>query len=217
MEECPHVMLSGPGAEAFAREVGIESTPREFFHTERRWRDLLAAKAREAGGETAPNTVDEGGPGGLASGGERGSSSAGGPESEAGTVGAVALDSRGLLVAGTSTGGSANKKWGRIGDSPVIAAGTYAGSHCGVSCTGWGEYFIRHAVAHDIQARMAYLGLSLREAARQVVMEKLEAERKGLGGIVALDRTGSVAMTFNTRGMYRGWADQDGRVEVAIY
>lgn len=215
MEACPHVMLSGPGAEAFAREMGIEATPPEFFHTDRRWRDLLAAKAREAGGETAPNTVDGDAPGSGRPGGRTRAPSPEGPET--GTVGAVALDAEGLLVAGTSTGGSANKKWGRIGDSPIIGAGTYAGSHCGVSCTGWGEYFIRHAVAHDIQARMAYLEISLREAAGQVVMERLEAVRKGLGGIVALDREGNVAMTFNTRGMYRGWADQDGRVEVAIY
>ena len=200
MERSPHVMLSGAGAESFAREMGIESTPPEFFHTERRWKDLQTAKARETQGIGAPNTVD-----------------AEGPEENSGTVGAVALDSQGLLVAGTSTGGSANKKWGRIGDSPVIGAGTYAGSHCGVSCTGWGEYFIRHAVGHDIQARMAYLGISLREATHQVIMEKLEAHRPGLGGVVAMDREGNVEMTFNTRGMYRGWVDQDGRLEVGIY
>lgn len=231
MERCPHVMLSGKGAEAFAREMGMESTPADFFYTERRWNDLLAARARDEMGDDAPNTVDLEDAGALAAGAEplapvegpRG----GGSSSEAisseelarnsGTVGAVALDAGGTLVAGTSTGGSANKKWGRIGDSPVIAAGTYAGSHCGVSCTGWGEYFIRHAVAHDIQARMAYLGVSLRDATRQVVMEKLEAHRKGLGGVVAMDRHGNLEMTYNTRGMYRGWVDQDGHLEVAIF
>jgi len=221
MEACPHVMLAGAGAEAFARTVGLESTPQDFFYTERRWNDLQAAKAREAQGEDAPNTVDVEDAGALAAGAEPLSPPPPtGPEEvkdNSGTVGAVALDSRGTLVAGTSTGGSANKKWGRIGDSPVIGAGTYAGSHCGVSCTGWGEYFIRHAVAHDIQARMAYLGLSLKDATRQVVMEKLEAHRKGLGGVVAMDRNGNVEMTFNTRGMYRGWVDQDGRVEVLIW
>lgn len=231
MERCPHVMLSGPGAETFAREMGMESTPAEFFHTERRWNELLAAQAREAKGDGAPNTVDLQDAGALAAGaeplaaapqtgGEGASSPATSPEDlkeNSGTVGAVALDAQGLLVAGTSTGGSANKKWGRIGDSPIIAAGTYAGSHCGVSCTGWGEYFIRHAVAHDVQARMAYLGISLREATHQVVMEKLEAHRSGLGGIVAMDRDGNLEMTYNTRGMYRGWVDQDGRIEVAIY
>jgi len=111
----------------------------------------------------------------------------------------------------------ANKRWGRVGDSPIIGAGTYAGSHCGVSCTGWGEYFIRNAVAHDIQARMAYLGTSLAEAVRQVVLEKLEAQRKGLGGVVAMDREGNGRMGFNTRGMYRGWVGEDGRVRVAVY
>jgi L-asparaginase / beta-aspartyl-peptidase len=200
MEGCPHVMLSGPGAETFARERGLEMMEPDFFFTQRRWDALQAAREREGRGDTVPNTLD------LESG-----------RYSSGTVGAVALDPQGRLVAGTSTGGSANKKWGRIGDSPVVGAGTYAGSHCGVSCTGWGEYFIRHAVAHDIQARMAYLGLSLKEAAHQVIMEKLEAERPGLGGIVAMDRDGHVEMCFNTQGMYRGWVDQEGKVRVAIY
>jgi len=199
MERCPHVMLSGAGAESFAAEMGLEAMDPGYFFTQRRWDALQEARAREAKGETVPNTLDL----------EAGHAS--------GTVGAVALDPRGRLVAGTSTGGSANKKWGRIGDSPVVGAGTYAGSHCGVSCTGWGEYFIRHAVAHDIQARMAYLGISLKEAAHQVVMERLEAERPGLGGIVAMDRSGSVEMCFNTQGMYRGWVDEEGRIQVAIY
>jgi L-asparaginase / beta-aspartyl-peptidase len=200
MEKCPHVMLSGAGAQAFAREMGMESEEPNYFFTQRRWDALQAAREREAQGDAVPNTLD------LEAG-----------RFSSGTVGAVALDSGGRLVAGTSTGGSANKKWGRIGDSPIVGAGTYAGSHCGVSCTGWGEYFIRHAVAHDIQARMAYLGLSLKEAAHQVIMEKLEAERPGLGGVVAMDRDGYVEMCFNTQGMYRGWVDQEGRIRVAIY
>lgn len=224
MEDCPHVMLSGAGAEAFAREVGIEATPADFLFTQRRWDDLQAAKAREARGVGAPNTVDIEDALAKAAGAEPPDGiNIGAPISQAelkdnsGTVGAVALDASGLLVAGTSTGGSANKKWGRIGDSPVIGSGTYAGSHCGVSCTGWGEYFIRHAVAHDIQARMAYLGISLKESTDQVIMEKLEAQRRGLGGVVAMDREGNIEMSFNTRGMYRGWVDQAGRIQVAIY
>lgn len=226
MEDCPHVMLSGSGAEAFAREMGMEAPEAEFFFTQRRWDDLQAAKAREALGNAAPNTVDVDDALALAAGAEPSEDTAGitdAPLSEAelkdnsGTVGAVALDASGSLVAGTSTGGSANKKWGRVGDSPIIGSGTYAGSHCGVSCTGWGEYFIRHAVAHDIQARMAYLGLSLHGAAEQVVMEKLEAQRKGLGGVAAMDRDGNIEMSFNTRGMYRGWVDQTGQIQVAIY
>jgi beta-aspartyl-peptidase (threonine type) len=241
MEDCPHVMLSGTGAEGFAAEAGLELESPEYFFTQRRWDDLQAARRREAEGESTPNTVDVDDaqalntgatPLGLDfgtredAGGDDPSAqsdpSAGEPTAEdvrhrSGTVGAVALGRNGSLVAGTSTGGSANKKWGRIGDSPVIAAGTYAGSHCGVSCTGWGEYFIRHAVAHDIQARMAYLDVSLREATRQVVMENLEGHRRGLGGVVAMDREGHVEMCFNTRGMYRGWVDQNGRIEVGIY
>lgn len=221
MERCPHVMLAGAGAEAFARTVGIESTPADYFFTQRRWNDLLAAREREASGYRVPNTVDLDAGAGAAGAGTPPGLDFGTSQAElkdnSGTVGAVALDASGMLVAGTSTGGTANTKWGRIGDSPVIGAGTYAGSHCGVSCTGWGEYFIRHAVAHDVQARMAYLGISLREAAHQVVMEKLEAARRGLGGLCAMDREGNVEMAFNTRGMYRGWVDQDGRIQVAIY
>lgn len=221
MEDCPHVMLSGAGAEAFARERGLAAEPPEYFFTQRRWDDLQEARAREAAGEGRPNTVDLEDAQALAAGAEPAGPGSAGDDSadrlRSGTVGAVALDQAGTLVAGTSTGGSANKKWGRIGDSPVVGAGTYAGSHCGVSCTGWGEYFIRHAVAHDIQARMAYLGLTLREASQQVVMETLEEHRKGLGGVVGMDRDGHLEMCFNTQGMYRGWVDETGRIEVAIF
>ena len=221
MEDCPHVMLAGKGAENFAREMGLVPEDPEFFFTQRRWDDLQAAKAREAQGEGRPNTVDVDDALALAAGAEP----AGTPPSTAdeevklrsGTVGAVALDQAGSLVAGTSTGGSANKKWGRIGDSPVVAAGTYAGSHCGVSCTGWGEYFIRHAVSYDLQARMKYLGASLREAAEQVIMGTLERHRSGLGGLVAMDVDGYIEMCFNTRGMYRGWTDEGGQIRVAIF
>jgi beta-aspartyl-peptidase (threonine type) len=205
-DRCPFVMLTGSGADAFAREHGLEVQEPSFFFTQRRWDDLQRAKAREAARKDAwdpearPNTVD-----------------AQPDESRSGTVGAVALDSRGRLVAGTSTGGSANKKWGRIGDSPQIGAGTYAGSHCGVSCTGWGEYFIRNVVAFDIQARMAYRGRSLSEACGEVIHKVLETQRKGLGGVVALDRGGNVEMCFNTQGMYRGWINEEGRVWVGIY
>jgi len=232
MEDCPHVMLSGAGAGEFARTVGMEAVPAEFLFTERRWDDLQAAKAREAAGGNAPNTVDMeealaiaagaqppediniGAPIGLQTGPQISETEL---KDNSGTVGAVALDADGMLVAGTSTGGSANKKWGRIGDSPVIGAGTYAGSHCGVSCTGWGEYFIRHAVAHDIQARMAYLGISLKDSTDQVIMQKLEAERRGLGGVCAMDREGNIEFSFNTQGMYRGWVNEAGEIQVAIY
>ncbi len=210
LEKCPHVMLSGPGADSFAREQGLVVEDPAWFVTERRRDDLRKARAREAQGSDRPNTVDGSDP--PADVPPRAPT-----RDTTGTVGAVALDAAGLLVAGTSTGGMANKKWGRVGDSPIIGAGTYAGSHCAVSCTGWGEYFIRNAVAHDIQARMAYLGVSLEEAVRQVVLEKLEAQRKGLGGVVAMDRAGNGRMGFNTLGMYRGWVGEEGRVRVAVY
>ena len=134
-----------------------------------------------------------------------------------GTVGVVALDREGAIAAGTSTGGMTNKKWGRIGDSPIIGAGTYAGARCGVSSTGWGEYFIRNVVAYDICARMAYKGISLQAAANEVVMERLESQEENTGGIVALDAGGHVVMTFNTPGMYRGYVGEDGTVVTEIY
>lgn len=225
MEECPHVFLTGEGAEAFARKVGIEVTPNEWFVTPRRLEALESARAREAVGDSTPNTVSrppdvpaaEEEPERPDVAGTGGSDDPLTPADFAGTVGAVALDREGRIVAGTSTGGMANKKWGRVGDSPVIGSGTYASSRCGVSCTGWGEFFIRNAVAHDIDARMAYLGVSLSEAAHQVIHETLESQLTGLGGIVALDGEGHVEMAWNTAGMYRGWIGADGRFEVGIY
>ncbi|MFN0245666.1 MAG: isoaspartyl peptidase/L-asparaginase family protein [Kofleriaceae bacterium] len=133
-----------------------------------------------------------------------------------GTVGAVALDRDGALAAGTSTGGMTNKRWGRVGDSPLIGAGTYANATCAVSATGHGEHFIRHAVAYDICARVKYLGVSLETAAHQVVMEDL-VRAKGDGGVIALDREGTVTMPFNSQGMYRGTIGEDGVPRVAIY
>ena len=134
-----------------------------------------------------------------------------------GTVGVVALARDGTLAAGTSTGGTTNKQWGRIGDSPIIGAGTYADDRCGVSGTGWGEYFIRNVVAYDICARMRYEGLTLAQAAHAMIMERLEEQAEDTGGVVALDSEGHVIMTFNTVGMYRGYVDADGQVETAIY
>lgn len=189
MEASPHVMLSGPGAEQFARERGLGLVDPAYFYTERRWRALQ--RAREAEGRT---------------GGEG-----------HGTVGVIALDRDGRIAAGTSTGGTTNKRWGRIGDSPIIGAGTYAGEHCGISSTGVGEYFIRNVVAFDICARVDYRGISLEQAAHEVVMERLESQEPETGGIVGLDSDGNVVMMFNTTGMYRGYIDADGRVTTAIY
>lgn len=187
MEASPHIMLAGEGAEHFGRQQGATMVPDEYFFTQRRWEALQRAREREQ--EAAGH----------------------------GTVGAVALDKAGNLAAGTSTGGMTNKKFGRVGDSPIIGAGTYADNQtCAVSCTGHGEYFIRAAVAHDISALMAYQGLPLQEAAREVVMEKL-VELGGTGGVIAIDRRGHIAMPFNTAGMYRGYVDENGRVVVEIY
>ena len=187
MEASPHVLLAGGGAEQFARDQGFELVSKDYFFTQRRWDSLQRAKER----------AEE--------------------PAEQGTVGAVALDLAGNLAAGTSTGGRTNKHFGRIGDSPIIGAGTYADNQtCAVSATGHGEYFIRAAVAHDIGALMAYQGLSVREAAHEVVMEKLVA-LGGSGGVIALDWEGHIAMPFTTEGMYRGIVDEQGRVEVLIY
>ncbi|HET7276346.1 MAG TPA: isoaspartyl peptidase/L-asparaginase [Longimicrobiaceae bacterium] len=199
MEESPHVFMAGAGAETFGREQGVEMVPEEYFYTERRWESLQRAKAEE-NGETAAAT------GGLWNAQTR----------KYGTVGAVALDQQGNLAAGTSTGGMTNKKWGRIGDAPVIGAGTYAGENCGVSATGHGEYFIRSVVAYDICAISKYLNVSIEEAANTVVMEKL-VEFGGSGGVIAMDGQGNVAMPFNSTGMYRGYMGQDGTAVVEIY
>ena len=185
MERSPHVMLGGEGAERFAREQGMPSMPREYFFTERRWKELQDAQAAEKRAR------------------------------EFGTVGAVVLDRRGRLAAGTSTGGMTNKKWGRIGDSPVIGAGTYANERCAVSGTGWGEYYIKNAVAYDICARVEYADVPIATAAGDVVMTKLPRQQKDTGGVIAMDGEGHLAMPFNTAIMYRGWIDQDGRVTVA--
>ena len=137
-------------------------------------------------------------------------------EEKFGTVGCVALDQNGNIAAGTSTGGMTNKKWGRIGDSPIIGAGTYANNKtCGVSSTGWGEYFIRGVVAHDISAMMEYGGKSLKESANHVIHHKL-TELGGSGGIIALDQKGNMVMEFNTEGMYRGYMNEDS-LSILIY
>lgn len=204
MEESPHVLLSGAGAEEFARLQGVTMVDPEYFHTERRWRQLQEAQADEAAqdGSETTDSAAAGDPGGARS---------------FGTVGVIALDRAGSLAAGTSTGGTTNKRWGRVGDSPIVGAGTYAGPGCGVSGTGTGEYFIRNVVAYDICARVRYQGVSLAEAAHAVVMERLEAQAPDLGGVIALDGDGNVVMTFNTPGMYRGYIGPDGDARTALY
>jgi L-asparaginase / beta-aspartyl-peptidase len=192
MEHSDYVLLSGSGAEEFALTRGFQFVPRSYFHTAARWRQL--ERIRGGDGELSPLTI-----------------------SHVGTVGAVARDSRGRLAAATSTGGMTGKRYGRIGDSPVIGAGTYADDRsCAVSATGHGEIFIRAAVAHDICARMRFGGRTLDEAVREVVLGELPA-LGGEGGVVAIDRHGRVAMEFNSEGMFRASRVRGGDANVAIY
>ena len=196
MTDSVHVMLMGDGAEQFARDHDIAFEDDDYFFTEYRWQQLQKAKATDNGETTFLSET---------------------PDHWFSTVGAVALDAHGNLAAGTSTGGMTNKRWGRVGDSPIIGAGTYADNRsCAVSATGHGEYFIRATVARDICARVQYTDVSLAKAADQVVNRKL-VEMGGSGGIIALDPQGNIALTFNTPGMYRASIDTKGKVTVAIY
>jgi beta-aspartyl-peptidase (threonine type) len=193
MEQSPHVLLTAAGAEEFALEQGIELVPGTYFYTERRWRQLEQAQAGE---RTAAADIDIG---------------------YFGTVGAVARDQDGNLAAATSTGGMTNKRWGRVGDSPIIGAGTYAdNASCAVSATGSGEYFIRAVVAHEICARVRLTGATAAEAAHAVIHGTLR-ELGGDGGVIVVDRDGGLTLTFNTEGMFRGARDSSGRREIAIY
>jgi len=192
MEHSDYVLLSGSGAEEFALTRGFQFVPRSYFYTAARWRQL--ERIRGGDGELSPLTI-----------------------SHVGTVGAVARDSGGRLAAATSTGGMTGKRYGRIGDSPVIGAGTYADDRsCAVSATGHGEIFIRAAVAHDICARMRFGGRTLDEAVREVVLGELPA-LGGEGGVVAMDRHGRIAMEFNSEGMFRASRVYGGNANVAIY
>lgn len=204
MEKSPHVMMVSSGAEEFAKQLGIEMMPNEYFLTERRQKELQKKRdddKKKQSHFSNPLSLRQ--------------ASRIGPE-KYGTVGAVALDRAGNLSAGTSTGGISNKRFGRVGDSPIIGAGTYANNRtCAVSCTGDGEYFIRSVVAHDISALIEYKGISLKEAA-QIALDKAE-KLGGKGGLIAMDRNGQVTMPFNTSGMYRGSIGADGKPFVAIY
>mgnify|MGYP000069932193 CR=1 FL=1 len=194
MEKSKHVLLTGQGAERFATEQGLDTVPADYFYTEDRWNALQRALQKENQGTGALLPADY----------------------KYGTVGCVALDKAGNITAGTSTGGMTNKRYNRFGDVPVIGAGTYANNAtCGVSCTGHGEYFIRYAVAHDLNALMAYKGWPLDKAANHIIFEKLKPAGGG-GGLIALDAYGNVTMPFNTAGMYRGYA-KPGEREVGIF
>lgn len=204
MEKSKHVMMVAEGAEAFAVQQGVQLVDQKYFYTEERWQGLQREK--EAEQKQAAPANDKGG------GGKRTPSD----EDRHGTVGAVALDHDGNLAAGTSTGGMTNKKFGRVGDSPIIGAGTYANNKtCGVSATGDGEYFIRTVVAYDISALMEYKGLSVKEAA-STTLEKV-GRLGGGGGLIAMDKDGNIATPFNSSGMYRAYIDTNGKMTVEIF
>jgi beta-aspartyl-peptidase (threonine type) len=210
MEKSEHVFLIGDGAEAFATKQGIEIVSPDYFKDENRLQQLRKIKEQEK------TILDHDG-----EKGEINSEIEFNPEIDKdkkyGTVGAVALDKQGNLAAATSTGGMTNKRYGRVGDAPIIGAGTYANNAtCAVSCTGHGEYFIRNVVAYDVSALMEYKGLSLQKAAEWVVNNKLE-KQDARGGLIAIDQKGNISMPFNTPGMYRACIDANGNKTIKIY
>ncbi len=192
MDDSPHVLLVGQGAEEFAAAQGMDFVPEKYFHTPHRWNQLQERRNEDPRVESLS-------------------------DSKFGTVGAVALDRAGNLAAGTSTGGMTNKRYGRVGDSPIIGAGTYANNATvAVSGTGHGEYFIRSVVAYDVSAQMEYSGATLTDAMKNVVHKKL-VKTGGSGGLIAVDSKGNVSLEHNTEGMYRGYVDKDGNKAVRIY
>ena len=231
MERSPHVMLIGTGADAFAASMHLEQVPPSFFFTERRWQELvrelekqdLPVPARPNGVPPAPKS-STGGPFkpsfGLSGASDAVSTEAVPPSHPAphfGTVGVVALDRRGNIAAGTSTGGTTAKRWNRVGDSPIIGAGTYASNEsCAVSATGVGEYFIRLTVARTICALVQYKGMKLQAAADEVVQKQLTAIH-GDGGIIALTSDGQLAWSFNTNGMFRAKLREGEKPQISIY
>ena len=187
MEKSEHVFLSGSGAELFAKSQGLEIVDNKYFITQRRLNSLINTKKRDSLNDD-----------------------------KFGTVGCVALDKFGNITSGTSTGGMTNKKWNRVGDVPIIGSGTYANNKtCGISSTGWGEYFIRNVVAYDISSQIEYGGITLSEAA-QNTLEKVK-DLGGSGGVIGIDKKGNIVMDFNTEGMYRGYRKSNGESVVKIY
>jgi beta-aspartyl-peptidase (threonine type) len=203
MEKSQHVMMIGRGAERFAGQQGLLVVDPSYFYTEERWRSLQKLKKddslkRDLKNQHSQHTSEN-------------------KDSKYGTVGAVALDVNGDLAAATSTGGMTNKKFGRVGDVPVIGAGTYANNTtCAISCTGWGEFFIRLVMAKSVSDMMEYGKMPLEEAANEMIMKKLPA-MGGDGGLISVDRNGNIAMPFCTAGMYRGSISREGRMEIKIY
>ncbi len=200
MDNSPHVFLSGEGADQFGKEQGLDIVDQKYFLTKRRINSLKNIKEKELNNDKISfiNSTEY-------------------LNQKYGTVGCVVLDKNGNLASGTSTGGMTNKKWNRIGDVPVIGAGTYANNAtCAVSSTGWGEFFIRNVVAYDISALIEYKGLSVKEAARIVIHDKV-AKLGGNGGVIAIDNKGNVAMEMNTPGMYRAHINSQGELTVKIF
>ncbi len=210
MERSEHVMMIGPGAEKFAQQQGLEIVDPSYFHTDDRWNSLQRIKKQDSlkteldhGSKKSASEIDIKQPGNR--------------DHKYGTVGAVALDQQGNLAAATSTGGMTNKKFGRVGDAPIIGAGTYANNAtCAISCTGWGEFFIRLVVAKTVSDLMEYKNLSLKAAADELIMKKVP-QLGGDGGLIAVDKNGNITMPFNTEGMYRGYIKPDGKAVVKIY
>jgi L-asparaginase / beta-aspartyl-peptidase len=187
MDKSPHVMLTNQGAEKFAKEQGLEIVDPSYFYTEKAFKALEKVKNREK---------------------EK--------DSKFGTVGCVALDKYGNLAAGTSTGGMTNKRWNRVGDSPIIGAGTYANNKtCAVSSTGWGEFFIRSVVAYDISALVEYKKIKIDQATKEVIGKV--ANLGGDGGVIAIDKKGNISFEFNTAGMYRASIDKQGKLYIGMY
>ncbi len=203
MNKSEHVMMIGKGAEEFARNEGLQIVDPEYFWTKQRWDGLQRALERDA--ERAQLDHDD-------------QQTAIPPykDEKFGTVGCVALDKQGNLAAGTSTGGMTNKKFGRVGDSPIIGVGTYANNETvAISCTGWGEFYIRTVAAFNVSAKMKYAKMNIYDATQEVIAEI--GKLGGDGGLIAIDKNGEVAMPFNTEGMYRGTVTADGKIKVEIY
>lgn len=205
MEKSEHVMMVGSGADLFAKDAGLEIVDPKYFWTKERWDGLQEAIKADSTKAVLDHGSKKSGLLGIKN-----------HDYKFGTVGCVALDQAGNLAAGTSTGGMTNKKYGRVGDSPIIGAGTYCNNEtAGISCTGWGEFYIRNVVAKTISDLMEYKGISVAEASK-IVLDKV-GKMGGDGGLIALDKKGNVAMPFNTEGMYRGTITADGKIEVNIY
>ncbi|HEX5653350.1 MAG TPA: isoaspartyl peptidase/L-asparaginase [Chitinophagaceae bacterium] len=212
MEKSPHVMMTGKGAEIFAKQQGLTIVDPSYFRTEERWKSLQKAKAGDSLQKRKKDSILK-----KTTAFSEFYDSPLGLTGKYGTVGAVALDRHGNLAAATSTGGMTNKKYGRVGDAPIIGSGTYANNQTvAISCTGWGEYFIRLVMAKSISDMMEFGKMSLRDAAHEMIMKRLPA-LGGDGGLIAVDKDGNIALPFCTEGMYRGFVKSDGSKAVKIY